>query len=430
VPLASYLVVRGESLRVDRVFGLMLLLLGSMVASAMVAKDKVIALGRISDYFLEGLILYWLVVNVVRDVAVLRRVVWTLLAAGALLSSLSAYQSVTGSYDQEFGGLAYRHAVPKGAAITAPPAVVVEDDDRGTTRARGPVNEPNRFAQMLIVLVPLAIYMYRTAKSRRARVGAALCGALVVVGMGLTLSRGAFVSLVLLTMVMMGVRWIRPSRWLLCVLALTAVLPTLPFLSARVDSIVSAGAVVGDNAQQAATATDGAVLGRITLMRAALHTFIDHPIIGVGPGQFPPFYSGAYADDPRLKLRNLPDGTWRAHSLYLEIAAEEGIIGITAFLLVVWVLMRELWRLRCRWLYERPDLADLVTAFWLSTLAYLLTGLFLHLSYQRYFWLLIGVSSAALQAAHARAPESAGRTPAAPWPARHSMTQRSDIGAA
>jgi len=147
---------------------------------------------------------------------------------------------------------------------------------------------------------------------------------------------------------------------------------------------------------QASEQPDGATRGRTTEMLAALYVFLDHPILGVGPGQYAPFYSMSYHMNPEIALRYLPKSR-RAHSLYAELAAETGLLGLTVFLFLVGRLLYQLWQASRRWVFNRPDLANLATTFVFSIAAYLGTALFLHLSYERYYWLLLALASAALQ---------------------------------
>ena len=85
-----------------------------------------------------------------------------------------------------------------------------------------------------------------------------------------------------------------------------------------------------------------------------------------------------------------------AHSLYAEMSAELGSLGMLTFLAIFVVLLRQLARLRRRFSATRTDLADLATAFLLTLVSYLGTSVFLHLSFQRYLWLLIALASAAV----------------------------------
>ena len=89
-----------------------------------------------------------------------------MLVAGSLLGGLCLYQDLTGSYRQEFGGLAYRDYV-EAEDVMRPGK---PKERRDWDRAQGPLNEPNRFAQIMIVLLPLALFMYRCAGSTLTRV--------------------------------------------------------------------------------------------------------------------------------------------------------------------------------------------------------------------------------------------------------------------
>ena len=404
-PLLESLIHRRESLRVDLTFHLMLLLLGVYLVASFFARDVGVALGTIQEYVLEGLLLYWLIFNVIRSARTLRRVIWTVLLAGGLLSGLSLYQTVTGSYDQEFGGLAYRNYeevqdVPGHGEVRR----------RTWDRAQGPLNEPNRFAQILIVLLPLSAAALRNARSGSARVVAAACGVLIAGGVVATLSRGAFVTLLVLAALMVALRWVRPSRAILFAVALALAAPSVPFFETRMMATVRALGLVPGDAPALTHTLDGAARTRMTVMLAAVRVFRDHPVLGVGPGQFAPFYSQEYGRNPDIKFRDLPPGAWRAHSLYLEIAAETGLLGLSVFVGIVILLLHRLWAMRRRWLGRDQELADLATAFGLSLIAYQLTGVFLHLSYQPYYWFLLALTGAAL---HILSRPAAGDAPPA-----------------
>jgi hypothetical protein len=395
-PITYALIVRREPLKADRTFLVMLALLIALLISSFQAVDSNIAAKYITEYVLEGLLLYWLFINVLRRMQTLQRVVWALLAAGAFLSAVSLYQTATGSFDNDFMGLAYRHVAvaPQDQADEVPLKRANEK-----YRASGPLDEPNRFAQILIVLVPLAVYLYRNGRSRAARTAAAVLGALIFVGVPLTLSRGGMIAIVLLTALMMWLKWIRYSRVLVCGLLMAVVAVNVPFLMKRIESITNASSLVGDRAE-AAQQADGAILGRATLMLSALHVFMDHPLVGVGPGQYPPFYSVEYVEKTGVKFREMADRNWRAHSLYLELAAELGVLGLALFLLSVGVVLSGLWRARRYWLDRHPEYADLATAFWLSLVIWLWTGIIQHLAYQPYYWFLLAAASAAMHILH------------------------------
>ena len=60
----------------------------------------------VATFASEGLLLYVLMTNAVRDWRTLQAVFIALLAVGTLLGGLSVFQEVTGTYDNQYGGFA------------------------------------------------------------------------------------------------------------------------------------------------------------------------------------------------------------------------------------------------------------------------------------------------------------------------------------
>lgn len=67
--------------------------------------------------------------------------------------------------------------------------------------------------------------------------------------------------------------------------------------------------------------------------------------------------------------------------------------------------MRGLWKERRRLMDEDAELAYAATAFFVALSAYAVSAVFAHLSYPRYFWLLLAVSSAAVRVVHSESQE-------------------------
>jgi O-antigen ligase len=136
---------------------------------------------------------------------------------------------------------------------------------------------------------------------------------------------------------------------------------------------------------------DGASRGRVTSMQATGLLFLDHPLLGAGPGMASQYYS-EYALLVGGKVRAT---TRRAHNLYLEVAAETGMIGLPAFLAMLWIVLHAVDDTRRRTEYSDRQLWGLVCGLELGVLVLLTTSLFLHASYVRYFWLLLALAVAA-----------------------------------
>jgi putative inorganic carbon (HCO3(-)) transporter len=327
----------------------------------------------VTTFLTEGLLLYLLVTNAVRTTWLLRLVVWALLLAGATMGALSIWQEATQSYSTTLGGLTQ---LSEGDTLH---------------RQAGPLGETNRYAQILLVLLPLAVWAARVERRPALRLGALGCAVLILSGMLLTLSRGAGVALVVLAAAMLATGFARVRHVVALALVLGAlVMIVAPNYVTRLASLQGVEQATSSDA----TGADGAIRGRATENLAAINVFADHPIIGVGPGQFFTRYSQQYANE--LDLRFL-DTRRRAHNLYFEMAADTGMIGLGAFLAIVGATLLGLWRQSRFWAAaSRPELAELALALALSLVAYLASAAFLQLSYQRYFWMLIALGNAAI----------------------------------
>ncbi len=382
-PLLGYLVVGRRPLVATPALVLMIGYLVVLTLSAIAAGGgRSGTVAPIVTFLTEGLLLYLLVSNVVRTPAQLRAVMWTVVLAGALMGLVSLWQELTHSYHATLGGFAQVDdtGFDVGTALTG-------KDLR--PRLAGPIGEKNRYAQVLLVLLPLAVARARAEQRRSLRLLGAGCAALILCGAMLTFSRGAAVALGILVLAMAAVRMISLRQLLVALLATVALVAVIaPDYVARVQTLGGADAAFSQS-----PGTDAAIQGRATENLAALHVFRDHPLLGVGPGQFFARYSAQYGN--ALDLRFLA-GNRRAHSLYLEIAADTGLLGLATFLAIVGVTMGQLWALTEFWRRRDPELAMLARALLLALLAYMATGVFLQLAYQRYFWFLLALANAAV----------------------------------
>jgi len=398
IPLTYHLLVRRERLIIDVVLRLMLVFLGVLLLASAFAEEWSIALTWITVFLSEGLLIYLLFLNVIRDRSMLRGAIWALLVAGAFMGATSVYGELTRSYHSDLGGFVQRKTA---ADERAGPDTVTRDRLEGTfstsRRSSGPVGEVNRFAQILLVLLPLAYFRFRGEQRLVLRLAALLVGGAILAGFLLTYSRSAFLVLVGIVGLLTLLRHLRPAHFFGLGLLLLLLVLAVPGYRSRVASIAD---VRGLGSHSRGVEADGATRGRLTEMLAAFRTFVDHPLLGVGPGQYEPFYSMEYQVNSPDALRYIPQPR-RAHSLYLELAAETGVIGVFSFLAIPFVLLMRLRRISASSAEGDPELANLATACWFAVVSYLGMAVFLHLAYQRYFWLLIALAGAAVQLARA-----------------------------
>jgi O-antigen ligase len=252
----------------------------------------------------------------------------------------------------------------------------------------GSVGEQNRYAQNMLMLVPLGLFQLWIYRSTRMRILALIMTGLIIIGGALAFSRGAAVGFVIMILIFVFLRYIKFYQFLLLVVGAALVLWMFPQYSVRLSSLsVLSDAATSEGGAPLAGA-DGAIRGRATLTLAALQIFWDYPVLGVGPDMVR-YYTQDYARE--IGIRYI---TWnpQAHSLFPGVAAESGILGLICFLLIILIPLRDLVRARNRWQVSHPDRSYLATAFFQVLISYTVTGLFLHMAYMRFFYLMIALA--------------------------------------
>jgi putative inorganic carbon (HCO3(-)) transporter len=375
-PLVHLLLIQREPLILAKPlpwlvgFGLVL------VAGTIASSSSTLASTTLGTFVLEGVGIYLLVTNVVRRADLLHKAIWIILAVGAFLGTLSLIQSVTGDTGNEWWGFAQ--------ASTA----TVGDDE--TVRLGGPLAQNNRYAQIMVVLVPLAIFRAMAEREPWRRLAAATAAVLITAGVVLSYSRGAAVGLAAAFVAMAVLRYVRFRTFLLVAVLVVAVVAAVPQYRARLQTLTEVSDLASDDDGSRDVGTS--IAGRATENVAAFYAFAEHPLLGVGPGLFGTVY-GDYAERVEGDFRNVKATPREAHNLYLGVAAENGVPGLVCLGGVFVVTLRELVRARRRCLERRPDLAALAGGFIISVIAYMASAVFLHFAFIRYFWLFMALAA-------------------------------------
>ena len=399
IPLVWYLLLRREKLIITPVFQMLLMFSVIYILGAAFSRDITLSLPRLIDYFFEGLLLYFLVTNVIRSPLMLKRVVWVLLISGALIGGLSLFQQVTHTFDNNYGGFAQTEI-----EFSFRTGVENLQGEVRQLRLAGSIGEKNRYAQNMLMLVPLGLFQLGIYSSKKLRILALVCTGLILVGGALSFSRGAAVGFVLMILIMVFLRYIKFYQLVLLFLGAMLVLWMFPQYSLRLTSLNVFSELASPGSGPLLSGADGAIRGRATDMLSALLIFRDHPLIGVGPGLVQ-YYTQEYSRQVGIRyLTNNP----QAHSLFPGIAAEAGILGLICFVLILFIPLRELVRARKQWIESHPDWSYLATGFFQVLICYMATGLFLHLSYMRFFYLMVALAVVASRLGESNTPIELG----------------------
>lgn len=350
------------------------LLLGAwcvvLLVSSLAARDREIADDRIAESF-KAWVIFALIAVLAATPGRLRQGAWTIVAAGALLGGLGAFQALTGDYHRQFWGFARI----KDAHIWG---------DVFEKRIAGPLGDPNFFAQILIVLVPVGLTLAAEARGLRNRVLALGATALILSGAVLTYSRGGALALGCVLLLFLASHRVRPRYLGLGALVLLLLLLVAPSEFVRrlgtIGEILPGGEEVID--------PDSSFAERKLYALTAWAMFLDHPVLGVGAGNYTVHFD-RYADEVGFSARDYeqPGEVHYPHNLYLEIAAETGVVGLAVFAGVVVAAFLALRK-------ARSVSADFARAFEIALVGYLVSSVFLHGHFQRYLWLLFGFATA------------------------------------
>jgi O-antigen ligase len=318
----------------------------------------------------DGLI-FLIIIVLLRNASTLHLVIWTLLAGAIFLGTISVYQQITGSFANDFWGFGGANQMN----------IVGTSSD---FRIGGPLLDPNAFGRYMLLAVPLAIDRFWNEEQPLLRALAAWAFTVSVLAILFTFSRGSFLALVIM-LVFLFVRR-RPSLKVVMITAVIALL-LIPFVPDQyTERLFSLKNIVGEGNES--FETDYSLRGRVSENLSGWMMFTDHPFLGVGLNNFDyhyQSYSRQLGLDPRREER-------APHNLYLEYMSELGIVGITWLIALQVIAFRGLWRAEKT--FRQLDMtshAGICVGLSAVLVGYLASGIFLHVSHPRFFWMLYGL---------------------------------------
>ncbi|MCP4423929.1 MAG: hypothetical protein GY803_05520 [Chloroflexi bacterium] len=337
----------------------------------------------LSDFVKDGIIILLIAIFLKRR-ETLRGAIWVILAAGIFLGSLSVYQQITLTYQNPYWGFAQ-----------APLMHIVGQEH--AFRIGGPMGSPNAFAQIMIPIIALAFHRMMVEEKWVLKGIAAYAFIIAVLTVVFTFSRNGFATMVVVIVISLIRRPPKPAVMVILLLLTFPLANLMPesYLD-RVSTLTDLIPGVGD---QNAAVQEVSFRGRISENLAGWMMFRDHPIMGVGLANYPEYYQ-QYSRQLGVDDRSVQRG---AHNLYLQIAAEQGLVGLFTFGVLVFAAF---YRMRqAKQIFSRrgeDEFVDLAAALTVGFLGYLIAGIFIHLAYPRYFWLLYGLAIALPQIARSR----------------------------
>jgi O-antigen ligase len=262
-----------------------------------------------------------------------------------------------------------------------------------TGRLAGGLGGPNGLAAQILPAIPLAAALALGARSRGMRVALLVAFVLLAIALVATQSRGALFSIAVASAVALALFKGRRRAVLLFVVCNVCLVGALVLTTPEfVDRIQT------DNKKGT---------GRGDAWRLAYEIGEDHPLTGVGAHNFPE-YSQRYVEQlDFVENASRLGGGLVVHNAYLEFFAEQGLVGLTLFLLVAGGCCRAsiLAARRFDQLGER-SLALLADAVVVAIAATLTAAIFLSSASHERLWILFALGPAMLVMARRKAAHS------------------------
>jgi putative inorganic carbon (hco3(-)) transporter len=271
-------------------------------------------------------------------------------------------------------------------------------DEAGNLRFGGPIAEANIWGQVLTATLPFAVFPLFKDSNIIKKIFLSFSTITILLAIFFTGSRGAFIALIALIPIIVFETRTKLS-YILFGLALITVL--LIFLPSSYTQRLQTLSIFFDQSDEYALSRDDSIVGRRNSMLTGLAMFRDNPFFGVGFGNYGINYY-EYASDLGLETGSLyvnnDTDLPQAHSLYVEILSETGLLGILTFAVFIGLVFRGLFKARNRYLLYATETTwvSWINALIASILSFLITGIFLHGIFFRYIWMLIGMALAIL----------------------------------
>ncbi|MGX6448125.1 O-antigen ligase family protein, partial [Patulibacter sp. S7RM1-6] len=246
---------------------------------------------------------------------VLRTVPWTARLAAKCLGVATAVALV-------LAGIGFYEYATKHVLLN--PRVVASNQIEDAFRVNSLFFDPNIYGRFLaLVILGITAHMLWTRKGRDVGVAtvllAVLLGAIV-----LTYSQTSFVALLVGLAVLGGLRF---GPWKAFAALVAVVLVGVVLVLAAPSALHLDGLSEGS--------LDDATSGRVALTGGGIGLFADHPVWGVGSGGF----ARAYRAAEHTGTQSAVDAS---HTIPITIAAEQGLVGLAAYVLLLVLLIRRL----------------------------------------------------------------------------------------
>jgi len=267
----------------------------------------------------------------------------------------------------------------------------------GMPEAVGLIGNRNVFAMYGTIAIVCAYLLHQSTRNPLEKLALAISTPILFVALALTFSRAGLLVLGV-AMILVFAKAAKERRFFVLLISIVLITVIAAFLPAvfwsRASSIVPS--------IQRQEDTFGM---RIRLWKAGMAMVVDHPIQGVGPGNY-------QVAVPRYMKGMMVEKRLGAHNSYVSVAAELGVAGLALFLILHIMALRRIHRASVNATRSgNKNLALLALTAEASILIVMLSGLSGHLEYTKYLWVFFGLAIAIGKLSDLESGSLAGSSP-------------------
>lgn len=264
----------------------------------------------------------------------------------------------------------------------------------------GWLGDENDVALALVAAIGVSIYLLLVSRSLGKRLVLIGFIGLAISGVVWSMSRGGFLGLAALFLLIL---LLGPNRRLVVALAVLAAIALFLFAPPQFWVEVES---IGTAHQEGDTGE-----ARFYYWRLALRIFADNPILGVGQRNY-----GIHAPDYQDPLLDIRQDRRRhmwgraSHSMYLDLISEQGLVGLFLFVWMLRIAARDYYSLRGSWVGQvqskQHRLGLIACGLIAGAGGVLAAGSFLSVLYYPVLWVLLALLSSCAAARAAATGES------------------------
>lgn len=264
----------------------------------------------------------------------------------------------------------------------------------GRMEINADIYDANDTALQFLLALPFAVWKYKSTTGMK-RLFAILIALVLLVGIVKTNSRGGFLGLVAVVMVMMWQIKSLENRSLFGIIILLFIL-SIGFVYFAGDGYIERISTMLTPSKDYNTASS---MGRVQIWERGIQMMFMNPVLGVGVYNFMAAEGMIFAEiGARYQA---------AHNSFVQVGAELGIPGFIAFCLLLWRTVKYIREISGSALKDKKAISlNLITAFSVtgSITGFLVSGFFLSAAYTTSLYFLLAISIAIFSANHVQSP--------------------------